>query len=41
MSRWGKELTVALHKATARQLRSALGADGAGRAAELRAAGAA
>ena len=41
MSRWGKELAVALHKATARQLRTALGADRAGRAAALRAAEAA
>ena len=40
-SRWGRELSVALHKATARQLRSALGADCAGRAAALRAAEAA
>ena len=40
-SRWGRELSVALRRATARQLRSALGADGAGRAAVLRAAEAA
>ena len=38
VARWGRELSVALHRATARQLRTALGADGAGRAAELRAA---
>ena len=40
--RWGRELSVALHWATARQLRTALGADhaGAGRAAELLAAAA-
>ena len=40
--RWGRGLSVALHRATARQLRTALGADraGAGRAAELRAAAA-
>ena len=41
VARWGRELSVALQRATARQLRTALGADGAGRAAELRAAGAA
>ena len=41
VARWGRELSVALHRATARQLRSALGAHGAGRAAALRAAGAA
>ena len=41
MARWGRELSVALHRATARQLRTALGADHAGRAAALRAAEAA
>ena len=38
---WGRELSVALQRATARQLRTALGADDAARAAELRAAAAA
>ena len=37
VARWGRELSAALHQATARQLRTALGADGAGRAAALRA----
>ena len=41
MARWGRERSVALHRATARQLRTALGADRAGRAAALRADGAA
>ena len=37
-ARWGRELSVALHRATARQLRSALGVDRAAGAAGLRAA---
>ena len=41
MARWGRELSVVLHQATARQLRTALGADCTGRAAALRAAEAA
>ena len=41
VARWGRELSVALQRATARQLRTALGADHAGRAAALRAAEAA
>ena len=40
-ARWGAELSVALHRATARQLRTALGEDRAGGAAALRVAGAA
>ena len=43
VTRWGRELSASQHRAKARQLRTALGADraGASRAAELRAATAA
>ena len=41
MAWWDREVNVALHWATARQLRSALGADSSGWAAALRAAGSA